>query len=100
MDKRYVRRVAVRWQVFRKDCPDIAATLGDLVLGVCGDMAADVDTAHTAAKMAASDGFARLRIIAMEYADELGIREETDTELALWIRTICFLRVMHQEHTL
>lgn len=92
----YVRETADRWKRFQQSHEVVAAELRGLVLGVCSDMSAGARKKQVEAMLASSE-FTRLRALAIEHDAALGIREHTNRELALWIRTVCFCDVMKHE---
>jgi hypothetical protein len=93
----YVRETAGRWKRFQRSHEAVAAELRGLVLGVCSDMSAQGRKKQVEAMLASAE-FDRLRALAITHDAALGIREHTDRELALWVRTVCFCDVMKQEH--
>lgn len=92
----YVRETAVRWAEFQRSHHEIAEELKHLVLGVCCEMNAEGRKKQIEAMLASTE-FARLREIALQHDSSLHIREHSDRELALWVRTICFCHVMGKE---
>lgn len=91
----YVRDTAERWKRFQHSHRAVADELRGLVLGVCSDMSATGRKKQVEA-MIASTEFDRLRAVVLEHDTALGIREHTDRELALWVRTVCFCDVMRE----
>ena len=94
--RQYVKQTVGRWGEFQTSHPEVAGKLRDMILSVCGDMTSNGSKASRKKQIGAmlqSGQFQSLRELALEHAKELGIRENTDVELALWIRTICFCQL-------
>src|SRR3989344_4949750 len=89
----YVQDTARRWMQFPASHPLVAGELRELVLSVCGDMS-NVSRKKQVEAMTASDQFKKLSKIALQHKELLGIRDDTERELALWVRTICFCSVL------
>jgi len=94
--RKYVHETINRWERFQRNEAVTAAEIKNLILAICGNLASTQRKKEIASSLASSEAV-RLREIAMRHAPELGIRENTDQELALWIRTVCFCEVMRQE---
>ena len=94
--REYVKNVGSLWQQFQKTNPDEAKKLRDVLLGICADMSS-ANRKRQIEAMLASGNFTSLRAQALKFAGELGIREDSDAEFALWIRTVCFCDVMKAE---
>lgn len=94
--RKYVEDTTQRWRVFQAEYPQDAAEIKKLIFSVCTDMTSNGRKKQIEA-MRTSDQFENLRGIAIRHSPALGIRDDTDRELALWIRTICFCDVMKQE---
>ncbi len=84
----YIRGTKVKWMKFKKENPEIGKELGDLIFGIGSEMSEE-----QIGSMWVSDNFFRLKELSQQYAKRLGIRNDTDKELALWVRTICFFEI-------
>lgn len=95
---KHVQSVIAAWKEFRRVRPDIAAELRAFVLSICDKMTAE-DRRKQVEAMLASEKATKLREIVKQFADELKLRDDSDNELALWVRTICFFEVTERERS-
>lgn len=92
----YVQETARRWSEFQSSHQEVSTEIKELMLGICTDMTSTGRKRQIEA-MQASDEYNKLRTLVLRYGEALGIRENTDRELALWIRTVCFCDIMRAE---
>src|SRR3989344_3056642 len=96
--RKYVENTARLWRTFQAGHPEEAEQLRGFVLGVSSNMSSS-GRKKQIESMLASNEFRRLRALAVQHKSELGIREDTDAEFALWIRTICFCDITKSRHS-
>lgn len=94
----YLEEAVRKWRRFEKTNPEDAQKLKDNILGVCADMTS-AEAGDQIRVMLSSPKISEFKKIALDHAKELGIDELTDAGLALWIRTMCFARIMQLECT-
>lgn len=93
----YVHETKRRWRDFQSVNPDLARTIEELVMQICECMTGAQRKKQVDA-MLSSESFVKLRSIALSHDLDLGLRDHTDQEFALWIRTLCFFRSMERDH--
>lgn len=92
--REYVTGTVLAWRKFQASNPVEATRIENLILGICGDMSAEsVGRKQQIGAMKTSNEYTELRAFTRAHADDFGIRNDSDQEFALWIRTICFFKI-------